>query len=107
MLRSWRSSQIFATQPFSAMIPSSQVFDQSTMTQLLAHDPVVGDYRALFSLFDWSLVQQWQEQRSVRGRPAHPESAYLKAFLVRINEGSAPPVNCGTFSANIPCWSSN
>ena len=69
------------------MIPSSHVFDQSTMTQLLTHDPVVAAYRALFSLFDWSLVEQWQAQRSSRGRPAHPESAYLKAFLVRITEG--------------------
>ncbi len=69
------------------MIPFSHVFDQSTMTQLLEHDPVVDDYRTLFSLFNWSLVEQWQEQRSSRGRPAHPESAYIKAFLVRINEG--------------------
>ncbi len=69
------------------MIPSSRVFDQSTLTQLLTHDPVVSAYRALFSLFDWSLVEQWQAQRSSRGRPAHPESAYLKALLVRINEG--------------------
>ncbi len=69
------------------MIPSSAVFDQSTMTHLLEHDPVVADYRAWFSLFDWSLVEQWQAQRSSRGRPAHPESAYLKAFLIRINEG--------------------
>lgn len=69
------------------MIPASEIFDQSTMTQLLEHDPIVADYRALFSLFDWSLVEQWQERRSARGRPPHPESAYLKAFLVRINEG--------------------
>ena len=69
------------------MIPSSAVFDQSTMTQLLIHDPVVAAYRALFSLFDWSLVEHWQEQRSSRGRPPHPESAYLKAFLVRITQG--------------------
>jgi hypothetical protein len=69
------------------MIPSSDVFDQSSMTKLLEHDPVVADYRALFSLFDWSLVEHWQEQRSSRGRPAQPESAYLKAFLVRINAG--------------------
>ena len=69
------------------MIPASAVFDQSTMTHLLEVDPVVVAYRALFSLFDWSLVEQWQAHRSSRGRPAHPESAYLKAFLVRINEG--------------------
>ena len=69
------------------MIPSSDIFDQPTMMQLLTHDPVVAAYRALFCLVDWSLVEQWQAQRSSRGRPAHPESAYLKAFLIRITEG--------------------
>jgi len=69
------------------MIPASHLFDQSTMAALLEHDPVVADYRAFFALLDWSLVDQWQAQRSARGRPAHPESAYLKAFLVRIREG--------------------
>src|SRR5947207_3297338 len=57
------------------------------MTALLEHDPVVEQYRAFFSLFDWSVVEQWQAQRSARGRPAHPESAYIKAFLIRQNEG--------------------
>jgi len=69
------------------MIPSSRVFDQSVMTALLDHDPVVAEYRAFFSWFDWSLVDDFQAQRSSRGRPAHPESAYLKAFLLRQNEG--------------------
>lgn len=45
------------------------------------------DYRAFFALFEWSRVEQWQAQRSERGRPPHPESAYLKAFLLRIREG--------------------
>ncbi len=66
------------------MIPASQTFDQSTMTALLAHDPVVQEYRAFFSLLDWSVVDRWEAERSSRGRPAHPESAYLKAFLVRL-----------------------
>ncbi len=69
------------------MIPASTVFDQSTMSHLLEYDPVVRAYRAFFALFDWSLLEQWQQRCSSRGRPAHPESAYLKAFLVRINEG--------------------
>ena len=69
------------------MIPVSDLFDQSTMTHLLTHDPVVDSYRTLFALFDWSIVAHWQAQRSSRGRPPHPESAYLKAFLVRITEG--------------------
>jgi hypothetical protein len=69
------------------MIPASAVFDQSTIATLLEHDPVVTDYRAFFSLLDWSLVERWEAGRSSRGRPAHPESAYLKAFLIRIREG--------------------
>ena len=69
------------------MIPTSDLFDQSTMVALLDHDPLVQDYRAFFALLDWSVVERWQQQRSSRGRPAHPESAYLKAFLLRIREG--------------------
>ena len=69
------------------MIPTSQVFDQSTLTSLLEHDPLIADYRAFFSLLDWSAVDDWEAHRSSRGRPAHPESAYLKAFLLRIREG--------------------
>src|SRR3989440_8457476 len=69
------------------MIPASLVFDQSTMTALLEHDPLVQDYRAFFALLDWSCIEQWQAHHSARGRPAHPESAYLKAFLLRIREG--------------------
>jgi hypothetical protein len=84
------------------MIPSSHVFDQLTMTQLLIHDPVVADYRALFSLFDWSLVERWQKQRSSRGRPAHPESAYLKAFLIRVNEGLIYTSQLRTFLCKHP-----
>src|SRR5712691_2544030 len=69
------------------MIPTSTLFDQSTMTALLEHDPLVQDYRAFVALLDWSAVEQWQAQHSARGRPAHPQSAYLKAFLLRIREG--------------------
>src|SRR5215469_18308099 len=69
------------------MIPSSALFDQSTIQLLLEHDPVVQDYRSFFSLLDWSLVEQWQTRHSSRGRPPHPESSYIKAFLIRIREG--------------------
>ena len=69
------------------MIPASAHFDQSTLTTMLDHDPVVQDYRAFFSLLDWSLVEGWRVPRSPRGRPAHPLSAYVKAFLIRIREG--------------------
>ena len=71
------------------MIPTSTLFDQSTIAALLDHDPLIADYRAFFALLDWSVVEQWEAERSPRGRPAHPESAYLKAFLIRIREGMA------------------
>ena len=69
------------------MIRTSCLFDQSVLQQLLDVDPVVQDYRSFFADLEWSLVERWQDARSSRGRPAHPESAYLKAFLVRIREG--------------------
>src|SRR5437763_2316229 len=72
---------------FPTLIPASDLFDQSVITALLDHDPLVADYRAFFSLLDWSVVERWEAQRSPLGRPAHPESAYLKAFLIRIREG--------------------
>jgi hypothetical protein len=69
------------------IIPSSQIFDQSTLTALLEYDPVVQDYRAFFSLLDWSVVEQWQAQQSAySGTHGHPIIAYLKAFLIRIKE---------------------
>lgn len=69
------------------MIPASHLFDQSIIAALLDADPLVTDSRAFFSCFDWSVVERWQAARSSRGRPAHPESAYLKAFLIRIKYG--------------------
>jgi hypothetical protein len=54
---------------------------------MLDHDPLVLDYRALFALLDWSMIEQWEAEHSSRGRPAHPESASLKAFLIRLREG--------------------
>src|SRR6266702_6007676 len=69
------------------MVPSSCLFDQSVLQHLLDVDPVVQDYRTFFADLNWSLVEHWQAQRSTRGRPAHPESAYLKAFLIRMREG--------------------
>jgi len=71
------------------MIPSSDLFDHSVMTALLDHDPVVEHYRAFFALLDWSVVDDFQAKHAARGRPAHPESAYIKAFLMRQHEGFA------------------
>jgi hypothetical protein len=69
------------------IIPSSQIFDQPTLTALLEYDPVVQDYRTFFSLLDWSVVEQWQAQQSAySGTHGHPIIAYLKVFLIRIKE---------------------
>src|ERR1700756_412438 len=85
----WQSRYNYKPSPkeFPAMIPASDLFDQSVMAHLLDNDPVVQDYRAFFSYLDWSIVEQWEAQRSSRGRPAHPESTYLKVFFIRICEG--------------------
>lgn len=69
------------------MIPTSDLFDQSVIATQIDHDPLIQDYRAFFALLDWSVVERWESERSSRGRPPHPESAYLKVFLLRIREG--------------------
>jgi hypothetical protein len=69
------------------MIPESSLFDQSTLMNIIESDEVVQGYRALFSLFDWSIVERWEAERAGQGSHGHPMSAYIKAFLVRINEG--------------------
>lgn len=67
------------------MIPASVRFDQSTIAAMLDVDPLVQEYRAFFSLFDWSVVDRWLESRSpYYGSHGHPLTAYLKAFLLRI-----------------------
>ena len=40
------------------IIPYSRTFDQSTLSKLLDHDPVVQRYRAFLALFDWSVVPE-------------------------------------------------
>ena len=85
------------------MIPSSHLFNQPTMTALLDVDPLVTDYRAFFGLFDWSVVARWQAQRSAFcGSHGHPLSAYLKAFLVRIQEGLCYTTQLRTFLLKHP-----
>jgi hypothetical protein len=70
------------------IIPTSVRFDQSTIASLLEVDPLIQEYRAFFSLLDWSVVDRWQAGRSAcSGSHGHPLTTYLKAFLVRIKEG--------------------
>lgn len=68
------------------MIPSSQTFDQPTMSHLLDADPVVQRYRAFLALFDWSVVPEPAVKPSQPGKRPHPQSAYIKALLLKRNE---------------------
>jgi hypothetical protein len=69
------------------IIPESQTFDQHTLTLMQEHDPVVQRYRTFFALFEWSAVPQPPLDRSRPGRRPHPHRAYVKALLLKINEG--------------------
>ena len=71
------------------ILPNSTTFDQRTMTLLMQHDPVVQSYRAFFALFDWSVVAEPAIDPSRPGKRPHPQSAYVKAFLLKIEEGFA------------------
>lgn len=70
-------------------IPDSTTFDQLTMRKLLAHDPSVQRYGAFFALFDWSVVPEPAIDPSQAGKRPHPPSAYVKAFLLKVEEGFA------------------
>jgi len=68
------------------MIPNSAVFDQSTLTRLLDQDALVQRYRRLFALLDFSALEAHQAARRAPGPCPHPETASVKAFLVRLCE---------------------
>ena len=69
------------------IIPDSTTFDQRTMTLLMEHDPVVQRYRGFFALFDWSQAPDPAVAPSRPGKRPHPQSAYLKALLLKREEG--------------------
>lgn len=69
------------------MIPTSDLFDQPTLTLLMEHDAIIARYRRLFALLDWDVLPARSPHLS--GPRPHPEAAYIKAFLVKICEGKA------------------
>ncbi len=69
------------------MIPYSQVFDQQTLSLMREHDPLVQRYRAFFAVFDWSVVPQPVVDPSRPGKRPHPLTAYIKALLLKLQEG--------------------
>jgi hypothetical protein len=84
------------------MIPASALFDQSTLSLLLEHDPVVQRYRTFFALFDWSQVTERDPHRCWPGPRPHPEVTYVKAFLVKLCEGKAYVTELRTFLLEHP-----
>jgi hypothetical protein len=68
------------------MITVSSSLDQSQLSQLQAIDPLIQRYRRLLALLDWSLVPVRTPDRAWPGPRPHPETAYIKALLVKLCE---------------------
>ena len=83
------------------IIPISHHFDQQTISKIIAADALVQRYRALFALLDWSPLDS-PEPATGPGRPAHPRSAFAKAFLVRVCEKKASVPALRTFLQEHP-----
>src|SRR6266566_375661 len=69
------------------MLPYSRVFDQRTLALMMEHDAIVQRYRALFALIEWQVLPDPAPDPSRPGKRPHPESAYIKALLIKIKEG--------------------
>jgi hypothetical protein len=68
------------------IIPPSQVFDQFPLERMLEHDPIVQFYDEFFALLDWRVVPDQPPDPHRPGKRPHPETAYVKALLIKINE---------------------
>lgn len=51
-----------------------------------AYDPVAQRCAGLFEWLDWSLVPEKDDSVPQRGRLPHPEAAYIKAYLVMVQQ---------------------
>jgi len=69
------------------MLAYSGLFDQRTLALLVEHDAVVQRYRSLLALIDWQVLPDAAPDPSRPGKRPHPESAYIKALFIKINEG--------------------
>jgi hypothetical protein len=69
-----------------SMIPSFEPLDQSVLTTLQERDPLVERYRAFFALLDWDAIEPQLHRDHPCGPHPHPETTYIKTFLVKIME---------------------
>lgn len=51
-----------------------------------AYDPVVQRYEELFGWLDWRIVPEKDDNLPQQGRLPHPAAAYIKAYLVMVNQ---------------------
>src|SRR5947209_19892194 len=68
------------------MLPYSRHFDQRTLALMVEHDAIVQRYRSLFALIEWQVLPDPAPDPSRPGKRPHPESAYIKALFIKINE---------------------
>jgi hypothetical protein len=53
---------------------------------MLEHDPLVQHSRAFFALFEWRVVPEPPLDPSQPGKRPHPQRAYIKALLLKVEE---------------------
>jgi hypothetical protein len=71
------------------MITYSRVFDQQTLALMQEHALLVQRYRAFFALFDWNVVPEPPADPSRPGKRPHPQCAYIKTLLLKLEENFA------------------
>jgi len=67
------------------IIPYSHTFDHSTLRKMLEHDPLVQRTHAFLAQFRWTVVPDPPIEASQPGKRPHPQSAYIKALLLKID----------------------
>jgi len=84
------------------MILASAALDQHWVATELECDSIVQRYRSFFALLDWTQVPERRGDRPWPGTVPHPESAYVKALLVKLCEQKAYITDLRTFLVDHP-----
>jgi Transposase DDE domain len=84
------------------MIPASAALDQHGVATELERDSIVQRYRSFFALLDWTQVPERRVDHPWPGTVPHPESAYVKALLVKLCEQKAYVTDLRTFLVDHP-----
>lgn len=84
------------------MIRASAGFDQDGLATALDRDAVVQHYRAFFAVLDWTQIPERAVEHPWPGGVPHPESAYVKALLVKLCEQKVYVTDLRTFLVKHP-----